>query len=51
MNTSVAPRAAGSRFKFALLMLTGSLGIALAAGAAAAVTVDNDVTQPRRSIR
>jgi UrcA family protein len=40
MNTSVAPRAAGSRFKFALAMLTGSLGFALAAGAA---TVDNDV--------
>jgi UrcA family protein len=38
MNTSFTPRAAGPRFKVALLVLTGSLGFAMAAGAA---TVDN----------
>jgi UrcA family protein len=41
MSTSVIPRAAGSRFKIALLMLAGSFGCALAAGVASAAT-DND---------
>jgi UrcA family protein len=40
MSTSVIPRPAGFRFKAALLMFAGSLGAAMAAGAA---TVDNDV--------
>lgn len=40
MSNSVILRAAGPRFKAALLMLTGSLGAALGAHAA---TVDNDV--------
>jgi len=44
MSNSVILRAAAPRFKVALLMLTGSFGFALAAGAgAAAVTVDNEV--------
>jgi UrcA family protein len=43
MSTSVTTRAAGLRFKFALLMLTGSLGCAMAVGTASAATVDNDV--------
>jgi UrcA family protein len=42
MSNSVILRAAAPRFKVALLMLTGSLGFALAAGAAT-VTVDNEV--------
>ena len=42
MSNSVIVRAAAPRFKVALAVLTGSLGMALAAGAAA-VTVDNDV--------
>jgi UrcA family protein len=41
MNTSSTPRAAaGPRFKIAWLMVAGSLGVAMAAGAA---TVDSDV--------
>jgi UrcA family protein len=44
MNTSVTPRASGPRFKFALMMLAGSLGVAMAAGAASAATVDTDQT-------
>ena len=43
MNTVITARAAGSRFKFALLMLTGGLGCAVAAGTASAATPDNDV--------
>jgi UrcA family protein len=39
MSTSHTPRPAGFRFKAALLMLAGSLGAAMAAGAA---TVDSD---------
>ena len=42
MKTSVTSRTAGSRFKIALLMLTGSVGVALAAGAAGAATVHDD---------
>jgi UrcA family protein len=43
MSTVITTRAAGSRFKFALLMLTGGLGCAVAAGTASAATPDNDV--------
>src|SRR5271170_7472035 len=43
MSTSITARAAGSRRKFALLMLTGSLGCALGVGTAVAQTSDNDV--------
>jgi UrcA family protein len=43
MSTFVTTRAAGSRFKFALLMLAGSLGCAMTLGTASAATVDNDV--------
>jgi len=43
MSTFITTRAAGPRFKFALLMLTGSLGCALGVGTAAAQTSDNDV--------
>ena len=35
MNTFVTPRAARARFKIGLVVLTGSLGCAMAAGAAA----------------
>jgi UrcA family protein len=42
MSTSATPRAAGSRFKFALVVLTGSLGCALGLGAAGAATIDTD---------
>jgi UrcA family protein len=43
MSTFITARAAGSRLKFALLMLTGGLGCAVAAGTASAATPDNDV--------
>jgi UrcA family protein len=43
MSTVITARAAGSRFKFALLMLTGGLACAVAVGAASAATPDNDV--------
>jgi UrcA family protein len=43
MSTSITARVAGSRRKFALLMLMGSLGCALGVGTAVAQTSDNDV--------
>ena len=43
MSTFITARAAGSRSKFALLMLTGGLGCAMVFGTASAATPDNDV--------
>jgi UrcA family protein len=43
MSTFITARAAGSRLKFAMLMLTGGLGCAVAAGTASAATPDSDV--------
>jgi len=43
MSTFITTRAAGSRSKFALLMLMGSLGCAMAVGTATAAAADNDV--------
>jgi UrcA family protein len=43
MSALITTRAAGSRFKFALLMLTGGFACAAAAGTASAATPDNDV--------
>jgi UrcA family protein len=40
MNASLASRAAGPRFKLALLMLSGSVGCVLGAGAANATVID-----------
>jgi UrcA family protein len=43
MSTFITARAAGSRLKFASLMLLGGLGCALGLGTATAQTSDNDV--------
>jgi UrcA family protein len=43
MSTSTTTRAAGSRFKFALLVVASGLGCAMGAGTATAATADNDV--------
>jgi UrcA family protein len=43
MSTVIPTRAAGSRFKFALLMLTSAVACAAAAGTASAATPDTDV--------
>jgi UrcA family protein len=43
MSTFITARAAGSRLKIGLLMLTGAFGCALGVGTAAAQTSDNDV--------
>jgi UrcA family protein len=43
MNHPVTSRLAGSRAKFALLLIASSLGGALGAGAASAATDDSDV--------
>ena len=43
MSTFITARVAGSRSKFALLMLTGGLGCAMAVGTAGAATADDGV--------
>jgi UrcA family protein len=49
MSHFVKPRAAASRVRFASLMVAGSLGLALGAGAASAATPDQDA--PSRVVR
>jgi UrcA family protein len=43
MSTFTTTRAAGLRFRFALLMFTGGLGCGMAVGTAGAATAANDV--------